>query len=94
MLGDSAKGYGFTLRPAPLRAEGFDAVGYAGADPSDFFTPDALIDDRLYLTAFRRLPAVLILISTATLAFDCAGCTPPTATAPPWGRWRRMGRRC
>jgi DNA anti-recombination protein RmuC len=69
VLGDSAKSYGATLRPGAWQPDTHGEARYAGGDPVDFFTPEALIDDRLYLTAFRRLPTVLILISAATLAF-------------------------
>jgi hypothetical protein len=62
-LAEVAKGYAFTLRRDPQGERPL-----AGADPNDFFLADQLIADRLYVAAFRRLPALLIVISAATLA--------------------------
>ncbi|MBV8165721.1 MAG: hypothetical protein JO021_02935, partial [Alphaproteobacteria bacterium] len=67
-LGDAAKAYAYTLR---IAADG--ERHYVGADPGEFFSPERLIDDRLYLTAFRRLTTVLIVLSAAALAFGLKG---------------------
>ncbi len=67
-LGDAAKSYAYTLR---IAADG--ERHYVGADPGEFFVPERLIDDRLYLTAFRRLTTVLIVLSAAALAFGLKG---------------------
>jgi hypothetical protein len=68
MLGDSAKAYALTLRRAA-----HDGGRYSGADPSDFFSAEILIGDRLYLMAFRRLAMVLVGISAAALAYGLSG---------------------
>jgi len=63
-LADSARSYAYSLR-RETRGE----RNLVGADPSDFFPADRLIDDRLYLAAFRHLPTLLILISATALGF-------------------------
>ena len=63
-LAESARSYAFSLR-REVRGE----RSLVGADPTDFFAADRLIDDRLYVAAFRHLPTLLILISAAALGF-------------------------
>jgi hypothetical protein len=68
VLCDSAKAYAFTLRRTA-----HEGGRYSGADPSDFFSADMLIGDRLYLMAFRRLAMVLVGISAAAVAYGLSG---------------------
>lgn len=65
-LGTSARRYGFTLRREVV---GDDLGQFIGGDASGFFSTEALVDDRLFLNAFRRLPMVLVLLALVALTF-------------------------
>lgn len=65
-LGASARRYGFTLRREVV---GDDLGQFIGGDANGFFSTDSLVDDRLFLNAFRRLPMVLVLLALVALTF-------------------------